>query len=207
MKRPHAKISITALSMLPPFSFYAFTLFCKTRTIQRMADSVKAFIHVGFAAAIATVFALPQTAHAQHASPALSLAASAKGTAQRVWHDTQDVAIFALRLLGVDYRFGGTTPERGLDCSGLVRYVFQQVTGVVLPRTSSEMSRLGDRVDVSELRMGDLVFSTRAAYRFHTSASIWETAVSSMPPRAGTKSRLRTCPKPIGGSTGTARAG
>ena len=33
----------------------------------------------------------------------------------------------ALGLIGVDYRYGGSSPEHGLDCSGLVRYVFQQV--------------------------------------------------------------------------------
>lgn len=66
--------------------------------------------------------------------------------------------MFALGLIGVDYRYGGTTPERGLDCSGLVRYVFQEVTGVTLPRTSKEMARLGGRVASGDLRPGDLVF-------------------------------------------------
>ena len=75
-----------------------------------------------------------------------------------VWHGAQDLAIYALGLIGVDYRFGGTTPERGLDCSGLVRYVFQQVTGVMLPRTSQEISRLGAKIPVAELLPGDLVF-------------------------------------------------
>jgi hypothetical protein len=38
------------------------------------------------------------------------------------------------------------TPEGGVDCSGLVRYVFQQVTGVTLPRTAKELSKLQDCV-------------------------------------------------------------
>jgi cell wall-associated NlpC family hydrolase len=54
-----------------------------------------------------------------------------------VWHGAQDLAIYALGLIGVDYKFGGNTPERGLDCSGLVRYVFQQVTGVTLSERRS----------------------------------------------------------------------
>ncbi|HWZ71580.1 MAG TPA: C40 family peptidase [Casimicrobiaceae bacterium] len=83
-----------------------------------------------------------------------------------VWHSAQDLAIYALGLIGVDYRFGGTTPERGLDCSGLVRYVFQQVTGVMLPRTSQEISRLGEKIPVAELMPGDLVFFNTRRLQF-----------------------------------------
>lgn len=66
--------------------------------------------------------------------------------------------MFALGLLGVDYRFGGSTPEAGLDCSGLVGYVFQQVTGISLPRTTQGLSRMGKKVTVADLKVGDLVF-------------------------------------------------
>ena len=83
-----------------------------------------------------------------------------------VWHGAQDLAIYALGLIGVDYRFGGTSPERGLDCSGLVRYVFQQVTGVILPRTAQEISRLGQRIPVAELMPGDLVFFNTRRLQF-----------------------------------------
>jgi cell wall-associated NlpC family hydrolase len=83
-----------------------------------------------------------------------------------VWHGAQDLAIYALGLIGVDYRFGGTTPERGLDCSGLVRYVFQQVTGVMLPRTSQEISRLGAKIPLAELVPGDLVFFNTRRLQF-----------------------------------------
>lgn len=70
----------------------------------------------------------------------------------------QDVAIAALGLIGVDYRFGGDDPARGFDCSGLVRYVFSQATGIALPRTSAEMGRVGARVARVDLLPGDLVF-------------------------------------------------
>jgi cell wall-associated NlpC family hydrolase len=83
-----------------------------------------------------------------------------------VWHGAQDLAIYALGLIGVDYRFGGTSPERGLDCSGLVRYVFQQVTGVNLPRTAQEISRLGQKIPVTELMPGDLVFFNTRRLQF-----------------------------------------
>jgi cell wall-associated NlpC family hydrolase len=94
------------------------------------------------------------------------LLGQAKSTAATVWDGAQDVAMFALGLIGVEYRFGGNTPEEGLDCSGLVRHVFQQVTGVSLPRTSKAMSRVGAPIAVAELKVGDLVFfdTRRFAY-------------------------------------------
>jgi len=78
----------------------------------------------------------------------------------------QDVAIYALGLIGIDYRFGGSRPENGLDCSGLVQHVFQHVTGVVLPRTSKEMSGVGSKVKIDELKPGDLVFFNTRRFSF-----------------------------------------
>ncbi len=70
----------------------------------------------------------------------------------------QDVAIFALSLIGVDYRFGGDSPQHGVDCSGLVRYVFSQTTGIALPRTSAALGKTGLNVARIDLVPGDLVF-------------------------------------------------
>jgi cell wall-associated NlpC family hydrolase len=64
----------------------------------------------------------------------------------------------ALDLIGIRYKWGGTTPESGLDCSGLVQFVFQQVTGVTLPRSAKDLSRVGSVVALADLRPGDLVF-------------------------------------------------
>lgn len=86
--------------------------------------------------------------------------------ADKVWHGTQDLAAYALGLIGVSYRFGGDTPEEGLDCSGLVVHVFQQVTGVTLPRTAKEMSRIGGAVARKELAPGDLVFFNTRRFAF-----------------------------------------
>ncbi len=69
-----------------------------------------------------------------------------------------DVVVGALNMIGVRYRWGGNTPDSGLDCSGFVRYVFQDTLGMALPRRAEEMSHVGEKVRMSELKPGDLVF-------------------------------------------------
>jgi cell wall-associated NlpC family hydrolase len=60
--------------------------------------------------------------------------------------------------IGRRYRFGGSTPEHGFDCSGLVRYVLA-VMHISVPRTAHEQAHSGILVarDTSQLRPGDLV--------------------------------------------------
>ena len=69
-----------------------------------------------------------------------------------------DVVVGALNMIGVRYRWGGNSPDSGLDCSGFVRYVFQDTLGMSLPRRAEEMSRVGEKVSMSNLKPGDLVF-------------------------------------------------
>ena len=71
---------------------------------------------------------------------------------------TPEIAIQAAGLIGVPYKYGGDEPESGLDCSGLVRYLFKDSLGTELPRSAEQMSGLGQPVDVHELQPGDLVF-------------------------------------------------
>jgi cell wall-associated NlpC family hydrolase len=69
-----------------------------------------------------------------------------------------DVVVAALNMIGVRYRWGGNSPDSGLDCSGFVRYVFQDTLGLALPRRAEEMSRVGEKVRLADLKPGDLVF-------------------------------------------------
>jgi len=61
----------------------------------------------------------------------------------------------AKSYIGVPYRYGGCTPE-GFDCSGFVNYVFNKV-GLSLPRSSSEMGRVGKEVSLAESCKGDII--------------------------------------------------
>jgi hypothetical protein len=70
----------------------------------------------------------------------------------------QEIILQAMSLIGVRYRWGGNTPETGLDCSGFIRHVFQQSANVVLPRTAYAMSQIGKSIGRDELQPGDLVF-------------------------------------------------
>jgi cell wall-associated NlpC family hydrolase len=63
----------------------------------------------------------------------------------------------ALAQRGAPYRLGGSEPERGFDCSGLVQYVFG-LHHVDLPRTVAQQYREGRRVNRGGVQRGDLVF-------------------------------------------------
>ncbi|MFZ9196270.1 MAG: C40 family peptidase [Burkholderiales bacterium] len=70
----------------------------------------------------------------------------------------QEIVLRALSFIGVRYKYGGTTPDTGFDCSGLIRYVFNQATGKALPGNAREISQVGSSIDRTELKPGDLVF-------------------------------------------------
>jgi len=72
---------------------------------------------------------------------------------------TGDQAVsVARKYLGTPYRWGGTDPKTGLDCSGLTKLVYGQL-GVDLPRVSRDQAKVGTKVDsLKEARPGDLVF-------------------------------------------------
>lgn len=60
--------------------------------------------------------------------------------------------------LGVPYLWGGTTPGKGLDCSGLVQYAYAKA-GISIPRTTYEQFKKGSPVKWGKFRPGDLIFS------------------------------------------------
>lgn len=80
---------------------------------------------------------------------------SARSAAERVIPTAEE-------YIGVPYRYGGTSPNSGFDCSGFVQYVYA-IQGVDLPRTSRQMAGAGRSVEpsVRSLEVGDLMLFTQ----------------------------------------------
>lgn len=74
----------------------------------------------------------------------------------------REVVIYALSLLDTGYRFGGKNPEAGLDCSGMVAYVFAQAAGLQVSGSAADIARQGRPVDPDDLIPGDLLFFNTA---------------------------------------------
>ena len=64
----------------------------------------------------------------------------------------------AMEVIGVRYRWDTELPQSGLDGSSFVGYVFKDKLGFLLPRKSTQMSRVGKPISREELQPGDLVF-------------------------------------------------
>jgi hypothetical protein len=63
----------------------------------------------------------------------------------------------AKSFIGVPYKWGGSSPKEGFDCSGLTMTVYQ-LNGLNLPRTSKRQWKTGIPVSRTKLSEGDLVF-------------------------------------------------
>ncbi|TVO69471.1 MAG: NlpC/P60 family protein [Denitromonas halophila] len=72
--------------------------------------------------------------------------------------DAEQIVLFSYGLLGTGYRFGGRNPEAGLDCSGMVSYVVEQVSGVRLPHNAARIAAQTRVIATDSLQPGDLVF-------------------------------------------------
>ncbi len=68
----------------------------------------------------------------------------------------ESVVLRAERLIGTPYRFGGGDTS-GFDCSGFVYYVFSK-EGILLPRSTEELIKIGKRVPLRRAEKGDLIF-------------------------------------------------
>jgi cell wall-associated NlpC family hydrolase len=84
---------------------------------------------------------------------------SASGAARRVVPTAE-------QYIGVPYKYGGTSPRSGFDCSGFVQYVYG-IQGVDLPRTSRQMAEVGSAVSTRSLAVGDLMLFSQGGRISH----------------------------------------
>jgi len=61
------------------------------------------------------------------------------------------------KYMGTPYKWGGTEPGRGVDCSGFTSGVYRD-QGIIIPRTSRMQYAVGDEVARDEIQYGDLLF-------------------------------------------------
>lgn len=69
----------------------------------------------------------------------------------------QELLATIKQYLGVPYKWGGVD-KSGMDCSGLVITIYRDVFDMALPHNSSQLSKLGTRINRHKLTLGDLVF-------------------------------------------------
>lgn len=69
----------------------------------------------------------------------------------------QKIVDEAMKYYGWEYTWGGSNPEEGFDCSGLVQWCYG-TAGIELPRTSREQFDWCEKISVDELKAGDLLF-------------------------------------------------
>jgi len=79
----------------------------------------------------------------------------------------QEIANFALQYVGSPYRWGGSSPSTGFDCSGLVYYVYKQF-GYTLNRVAQDQASNGVHVEPSAIQPGDILcFYSGSSYIGH----------------------------------------
>jgi cell wall-associated NlpC family hydrolase len=103
---------------------------------------------------ISLIFLIPNSSLASNDGPRSML----PGTVETMGTAASELLVQAMSLIGINYRYGGKTPEAGFDCSGFVGHVFREAVGVTLPDTAYQMSLVGQKVSNNELQPGDLVF-------------------------------------------------
>ncbi len=76
----------------------------------------------------------------------------------------------AEEYLGLKYKYGGNTPREGFDCSGFIKYLYDD-QGIAIQRVSRDQAKQGRPIDPRQARPGDLVFFRRGPNQpvFHVS--------------------------------------
>lgn len=77
---------------------------------------------------------------------------------QPISEQGNEVALYAMGMIDTGYQFGGKNPEAGLDCSGMVSYIYGKAVGIKVTGSAADIARRGREIDPRTLRPGDLVF-------------------------------------------------
>lgn len=70
----------------------------------------------------------------------------------------REILLYTIGLLDGGYQFGGSNPEAGLDCSGMVSYIYQNAVGIRLPHNAAQIANIARPISDNQMQVGDLVF-------------------------------------------------
>ena len=97
----------------------------------------------------------PKTTSAPYTTPGQASAPRSRETDQQT---ANEIVLQAMGLLDTGYKFGGSNPDAGLDCSGMVSLVVERATGRKLPHNAARIAAQTYPISKAELRPADLVF-------------------------------------------------
>ena len=138
---------------MPPLQLFSSSA-CMGLSLKKLICTY--FIGVVCVVSSVLQFTIPGTAFCDLPSEPTVQAAPVAGST-RLTVSMQSFFHSVSQYFGTRYRLGGQTP-RGFDCSGFVRFMYDKVFNIHLPRSSKEMSAIGNKVSKNDLQPGDLVF-------------------------------------------------
>lgn len=94
----------------------------------------------------------------RHSSPPLQYQDSNRPNASPTTDTRQRIVNLAYQTLGTRYKYGGSSPREGFDCSGLMTYLHTNGANVKIPRTSTQQQQQSQTLRYREIQAGDLLF-------------------------------------------------
>lgn len=70
----------------------------------------------------------------------------------------REIVVMSMWMIDKGYKFGGKNPEAGIDCSGLVTWIYREGANYKLAGSARDQAKKGTSVNPADTKPGDLVF-------------------------------------------------
>lgn len=70
----------------------------------------------------------------------------------------REIVVMSMWMIDKGYKFGGKNPEAGIDCSGLVTWIYKEGANYKLTGSARDQAKKGTSIPPADTRPGDLVF-------------------------------------------------